>query len=141
MVSSGQFIKQVLVPNQSRLLCMAVVVLLGLYSKFHRSWYADWINNSLGGVLYVVFWCGLFDLILSQRTPKGIAIGVLLVTSLLEIMQLSRHASLEYVRSFFWGRTLIGTTFAATDFVYYIIGSFLGYFWICWIRRRGAKIY
>ena len=112
MVSSGQFIKQVLVPNQTRLLCMAGVVLLGLYSKF-----------------------------LSQRTPKGIAIGVLLVTSLLEIMQLSRHASLEYVRSFFWGRTLIGTTFAATDFVYYIIGSFLGYFWICWIRRRGAKIY
>ena len=141
MVPAGQFLRRFLVSNQTRLLCIVGVTLLGLYSKFYRGWYAAWINNSIGGVLYVVFWCGLFDLILSQRTPKGIAIGVLLVTSLLEIMQLSRHASLEYVRSFFWGRTLIGTTFAATDFVYYIIGSFLGYFWICWIRRRGAKIY
>ena len=140
MASTGQFLKQVLVPNQTRLLFLAGVILLGLYSKFYRGWYADWINNSVGGVLYVVFWCGLFDLILSQRTPKGIALSVLLVTSLLEIMQLARHASLEYVRSFFWGRTLIGTTFAATDFIYYIIGSFLGYFWVRWIRQRGVSI-
>ena len=138
MVSAAQFVRLVLVPNQSRILCLVVVTLLGLYSKFYRGWYADWINYSVRGVLYVLFWCGILDLILPQRGPKGIAISVLIVTFLLEIMQLSHHVFLEYVRSFFWGRTLIGTTFAASDFFYYVVGSFLGYFWICWIRQRGA---
>jgi len=74
MVTAGQFLKRVLVPNHSRLLCLVGVTLLGLYSKFYRGWYSDWINNSLGGVLYVVFWCGMLDLFLSQRTPKRVTV-------------------------------------------------------------------
>lgn len=140
MVYSSQFLRRLLDPKQTRLLGLVLLVVVGLCTMFYRGWSADWINNSLGGVLYVVFWCGILDLFLPRLGPKRIAVGVLVMTSLLEILQLSRHASLEYIRSFFWGRTLIGTTFAVSDFGYYIVGSFLGYFWIRWMRRRGEAL-
>ena len=103
------------------------VTCLGFYSKFHRGLAEDWINNSLGGILYVVFWIMIWDFMRPRHNAKLIAISVCLLTSTLEVLQLSQHPVLEWGRSFFLGRTLLGTTFVASDFFYYMVGGLLGY--------------
>ena len=117
-----------------KLLLIIFIVVCGLSTKFYSGPFADWVNDSAGGVFYVVFWCLLINLLRRGLSPGGITITVLLITSLLEFLQLWHPPFLEWIRSSFTGRTLIGTTFNPTDFIYYIIGSLLGY----WILRIQA---
>jgi hypothetical protein len=35
---------------------LLVTVPVGVYTKFHQGPAADWVNNSLGGVFYEIFW-------------------------------------------------------------------------------------
>ncbi len=114
----------------ARIAVLMGVTCLGFYSKFHRGLAEGWINNSLGGILYVVFWVMIWNLVRPRHDPRIIAISVFLLTSGLEILQLSRHPVLEWGRSFFIGRTLLGTTFVASDFFYYMVGGLLGYGWL-----------
>ena len=39
------------------LILILVVVPLGFATKFYRGWGDNWVSNSLGGLLYVIFWC------------------------------------------------------------------------------------
>ena len=38
-------------------LALVGLVPLGLYTKVYAGSAAAWVNNSLGGVFYVLFWC------------------------------------------------------------------------------------
>lgn len=121
-----------------RLLLLLALIVIGLYTKFHRGWNQEWVNHSLGGVFYVMFWCGFWDLISSRRSALIISVSVVVVTFGLEFLQLSQHPMLEWFRQFFVGRTLIGTTFAADDFLYYSVGGLLGYAWVRVVRGGGT---
>ena len=131
-----------LLPNCSRtggylrLAWLLFLVISGFASKFYQGWGQAWFNNSLGGVFYVTFWCSLWDFIDEKRPAFQIVVMVFCATAALEFLQLSQHPILEWVRGFFLGRTLIGTTFAPWDFFYYVIGALLGYSWMRWLRRR-----
>ncbi len=52
---------------------LLIIVPLGLYSKFYSGPAANWVNNSLGGVFYEVFWCLLIFLFADK--PWVIAIS------------------------------------------------------------------
>ena len=104
-----------------------IIVPIGFYSKFYSGPGKDWINNSLGGILYEIFWCLFIFLFLIKIKIWKIAVSVFIATCILEVMQLWHPQSLEYIRSFFLGRTLIGTSFSWFDFIYYFIGSIIGY--------------
>jgi len=123
------------VSYQARIAWLVLLIGVGLSTKFYQGWGAHWFNNSLGGVFYVVFWCLFWAFFEPKRRHSQIAIVVLGITSLLECLQLSRHPVLEWVRAYFIGRTLIGTTFAPWDFFYYVVGALLGYSWIKCMRR------
>jgi hypothetical protein len=103
---------------------------LGLYSKFYKGPAAAWVNDSLGGVFYVLFWRLLVFWLLPRVRPWRIALAVLAVTCLLEFMQLWHPSLLEGLRSFWIGQILLGTTFAWSDFPYYFIGAGLGWLWM-----------
>lgn len=103
---------------------------LGFLTKAYGGWGAEWVNNSLGGVLYVIFWCLLLRLVWPRSSSKNLAAIVLVGTSLLEVLQLWHPPFQEWVRTSFLGRTLIGTTFVPSDFLYYIIGCLVGWLWI-----------
>ncbi len=121
--------------NRWRLIWLSVLTISGFYSKFHVGWFQDWVNDSLGGVLYVVFWCAVWDLI-SHRFGAGVIAGsVFALTCGLEFLQGVRHPILEWAHGYFIGRTLLGTTFVWSDFFYYAVGGVLGYFWIEAMRR------
>ncbi|MFH0953959.1 MAG: DUF2809 domain-containing protein [Verrucomicrobiota bacterium] len=123
-------------PGSSAATRTAAVILLvlvaaaGLASKFYRGPAADWVNNSLGGVFYVVFWCLLAFLLLPRARPCLIACTVLVITCLLEFLQSWHPAWLEQLRSSFLGAALLGTSFAWSDFPYYFLGCGLGWYWM-----------
>ncbi len=112
------------------LLSAAVVVPLGFALKLYSGPAHGWVNHSLAGVTYEIFWCLALFLVWPRRSAiNRIVIGVLLATAALEMLQLWDHPWLERIRSTLAGRALIGTTFAPSDFVYYVIGTALG--WLC----------
>ena len=109
------------------LIAIALIVPLGFYTKFYSGPAAGWVNHSLGGVLYVIFWSLLFSLILPRAKAWKIVKGVFTVTCLLEFLQLWHPAFLEAVRDTFIGVTLIGNSFSWLDLIHYAAGSLLAW--------------
>ena len=112
------------------LISILIIVPLGIYSKFYSGQAARWVNDSLGGVLYVIFWCLFAFLFLSNTKPWKIATAVFAVTCFLEFLQLWHPPLLEFLRSNFVGRTILGTTFTWSDFPYYLVGCGIGWLWM-----------
>jgi hypothetical protein len=77
---------------------LVVIVPLGFYSKFYTGSGAHWVNNSLGGVFYEIFWCVLLFLFLPSNNPWFIALSVLVATCGLEFMQLWHPSFLSISR-------------------------------------------
>lgn len=117
------------------LLSLAVVVPAGWYGKVYRGPGAHWVNDSLGGVSYEILWCLVFGLCLPRCKAARIAAAVLIVTCILEFLQLWHPPLLEWLRSYFLGRTILGSTFDWWDFPYYFAGSALGWLWLRTIDR------
>ena len=113
--------------NQKRwtLLSIAIIVPLGFYSKIYTGLAAGWVNNSLGGVLYVIFWSLLFSICFIRPRAWKIAVIVLLTTCLLEFLQLWHPPFLQTIRSTFLGVSLIGNSFSWSDQLHYVIGFIL----------------
>ena len=109
---------------------LIIIIPIGFYTKFYSGPAADWVNNSLGGVFYEIFWC-LVVVFLFQKTKSGtISLIVLIVTCILEFLQLWHPPVLECIRSNFIGGTILGSSFSWSDFLYYFIGSAIGWLWL-----------
>jgi hypothetical protein len=107
------------------LISLLVLVPIGLATKFYTGPVQFWVNNSLGGVLYVVFWSILLYLFAPKLTILKNVVAVFSVTCALEVLQLWHPALLQNIRGSFFGATLLGTTFAWSDFFHYAIGAVL----------------
>ena len=118
------------------LISILIIVPLGIYSKFYSGQAENWVNNSLGGVLYVIFWCLLAFLFLSNTKPWKIAATVFIITFFLEFLQLWHPPLLEFLRSNFIGRTILGTTFTWSDFPYYLVGCGIGWLWMKSLQKH-----
>lgn len=108
-------------------LTLAALVPLGLYSKVYTGPLTGWVSNELVGIWYVVAWCLGVAFLFPRFPARKNALVVFLVTCLLEVLQLSDWYPLEWARSFWVGRLLLGTSFVWLDFMYYTIGALLGY--------------
>jgi hypothetical protein len=114
-----------LIGNRWKLLALLIIVPAGFWTKFYEGPADSWVNNSLGGVLYVIFWCLLFSILVPKAGAVVISTAVLLVTSGLEFLQLWHPPILETVRSTFLGVTLIGNSFSWMDLLHYTAGAIL----------------
>jgi hypothetical protein len=112
------------------LVSLLVIVPVGFYSKFYAGPAANWVNNSLSGVFYEIFWCLLIFLFWSEGKPWIIAASVLVATCLLEFLQLWHPPFLEFMRSYFIGQAVLGTSFTWSDFPYYFLGCGIGWLWL-----------
>ena len=113
---------------------LVVVTAMGFFSKLYRGPGEDWLNDSLAGLFYVVFWC-LAAALCWPRAPAGrIALAVLAATCALEVLQLWQPPWLQRLRATFMGAALLGTTFVASDFVYYGAGAVIGWLGVGWLR-------
>lgn len=104
-----------------------LVTVTGFATKFYSGPGGFWVNNSFSAVFYELFWCLVLFILFPSMPPWKIAATVLLVTCFLEFLQMWHPPFLQYIRSFFIGRALIGTSFTWSDFLYYAIGSGLGW--------------
>ncbi|MGD2181491.1 DUF2809 domain-containing protein [Lusitaniella coriacea] len=110
------------------LLSMLIVVPIGFWSKFYNGLGQEWFNNSLGGILYEIFWCLFFFFWIPHRKAVvQIPVWVFGITSLIEILQLWKTPILDAMRSTLIGRLFLGTTFVWSDFLYYVLGCLLGW--------------
>lgn len=116
-------------------LLLIIIIPIGFLTKFYTGPFSIWVNNSLGGVLYEIFWCLVIAFILVKINPINIALWVFVLTCLLEFLQLWHPAFLEVLRNNFMGRTILGNSFNWMDFPYYFAGSLLGYFLLIGIHR------
>ena len=116
--------------RQWTLVSLFIIVPIGFYSKFYQGPAAAWVNNSLGGLFYEIFWCLAAFLFFSKIAPWKIAAIVFFTTCALETLQLWHPDFLELIRRNFIGRTIIGTSFVWSDFLYYFVGSGIGFLWL-----------
>ena len=118
---------------------LLIIVPIGFYSKFYTGPAANWVNDSLSGVFYEIFWCILVFLFLHNTKPWIIATFVLMMTCLLEFLQLWHPPFLEFIRSYFIGRAVLGTSFTWSDFPYYFLGCSIGWLWMRWLQNAGKS--
>ena len=121
------------------LLLLVVITPLGFLTKFYSGPAEDWMNNSLGGLFYEIFWCLVVAFIFTKIKPIKIAFWVFISTCTLEFLQLLHPTFLEVIRNNFIGRTIIGNSFNWMDFPYYFIGSLLGYLILSGITKLSDK--
>ena len=117
---------------------LAVIIPLGLASKFYVGPGQFWVRGHAGGILYVVFWILLALLMWPTLSARLVALTVLGITCTLEALQLWQPSALSAVRSTFIGHALIGSTFSWWDFPNYVLGSVLGVLFVCWARARAS---
>ncbi len=116
---------------------LIIITPLGFLTKAYHGPAAHWVNDSLCGLFYVIFWCLVVFFFLPRTPPIKIALLVFFATDFIEILQLWHLPLLEYLRSYFLGRVVLGTTFAWSDFLYYALGAVLGLFWM----RKMASLF
>ena len=109
------------------LILLLLITPIGFYTKIYSGPGASWVNDSLGGVFYEIFWCLLVFLFMVNARAWVIATSVFIITCFLEVLQLWHPEFLKVIRSYFIGRTVFGTSFNLYDFIYYFIGSGIGY--------------
>jgi len=128
--------------NRRTLYAIIVLIILlpiGFLTKFYTGTAQNWVNNSLGGVFYEIFWCLIIFLVFDKLKPILIASAVFLVTCALEFTQFWKPQFLEILRENFIIRTIIGSSFSWSDFPYYIIGSIAGFALLVLIKRISEK--
>ncbi|MEJ2634488.1 MAG: DUF2809 domain-containing protein [Calditrichia bacterium] len=121
------------------LLSLAIVVPVGFYTKFYSGPGSGWVHDSLGGVFYEIFWCLSIFLFFPQINVRKIAIGVFVATCVVEFSQLWHPGFLEFLRQYFLGRTILGTSFSSSDFLWYAMGSLLGWSWLKGLKRLQSR--
>ncbi|MGF1491517.1 MAG: DUF2809 domain-containing protein [Microcoleaceae cyanobacterium] len=97
-------------------------IVLGLASKFYNGPLENWVNDSFSSIFYEMCWAFLVAFVWPALTLIQIAVGVFVLTCGLEILQLWHPPFLEAIRATLLGRLILGTTFVATDFLYYGVG-------------------
>jgi uncharacterized membrane protein len=108
---------------------------LGFLFKFYSGPGRLWFNNYGAGLLYEVFWSLVVFFFVPKRRHIGtIAVGVCIITSILETLQLWQNPFLQQLRSTFLGGALLGNTFVWWDFPHYLAGCV-----VAWLLMRAIS--
>lgn len=117
------------------LLSLLIIVPFGFSTKFYSGPASGWVNDSLGGILYVVFWSLVLFLVAPRIGPWKNAAAIFIATCIIETLQLWHPAFLQTIRRYFVGRTILGTDFSWLDMVHYGIGAIMAAGWVGWLGR------
>ena len=120
-------------------LFLILLIPIGLGTKFYCGRFAFGVNTSLSDVIYEIFWAVLIYLVFPRISIKQNIAGVFVATSILEVLQLVKTPLLTTIRSNFWGKILLGTTFVWSDFFYYAMGCMIGYIILVIHRKSIVK--
>jgi len=122
-----------------KLLILALLDPPGILTKFYAGPGSSFVNNHLGGVLYVVFFIFLASLFFPKTNALKLSLIVLAITCLLEFTQLIQTNFLNKIREYFVVHALIGSSFNMMDLPFYAIGGGIGFMSLKWVKD-GKKI-
>lgn len=117
------------------IIILLLIVPVGFYTKLYSGPFSMWVNDSLGGLFYIIFWSLLFKLFLPKVKPLKIVTIVFMITCALEFLQLWHPYFLEFLRGNFFGQTILGSSFSWLDFPYYLAGAVMSYFIISHLSK------
>lgn len=106
---------------------IAILVPLGLFTKYYDGPAAHWMHDHSGGVLYEIFWCLLTALLFPKAPIFKIISIVFISTCTLEFLQLWHPPFLTAIRSTFIGQTILGSHFDIWDIPHYALGCLIAY--------------
>jgi Protein of unknown function (DUF2809) len=121
-----------------RLIAVIALGVVGYWLRF-KAPISPEARDDVGGVAYVVFFVLVAAFIAPTVRASRLALTVLLVTCVLEFLQLWHPGWLERIRSTFIGRCLLGTTFGWSDFLPYFLGAILGWALLRVLERVGPN--
>lgn len=120
------------------ILSLLIVVVMGFFFKYYTGLAHQWFNNYGAAVFYEIFWCLFaFWFFRSTTAIKLIPVWVLMITCILELLQLWHPPLLEEIRATLIGKWLLGSTFSWWDFPHYVLGCVLGWLWLQQLQRIG----
>ena len=122
------------------LIILVILIPIGLLTKIYTGPGMSWVNYSLGGVIYVIFWSLFVSLFYRKPQVWQPALWVLLVTCILETLQLWHPQWLEAVRKTFPGRAMLGTSFSWLDFVHYGFGFIISVVLLYGFREKSDQV-
>ncbi len=100
------------------ILLAILLIPVGLFTKVYTGPFQDWVQYSLGGVLYVIFFSLVLFFLYPNLKPFINVVIIVSGTCCIEFLQLWKTQFLEYIRSFPLGRILLGTSFSVSDLIY-----------------------
>jgi hypothetical protein len=124
-VSDGDPARRILSRGRC-LFLLFILVPAGFAAKLYTGPASVWVADSFAGLLYVVFWIVAVLAVVPTLSVVRVSFTVLVITSVLEFLQRWHPPWLEPIRSTFLGHTLLGNTFAWSDFPYYLLGAIAG---------------
>lgn len=133
------WLNNLLLNRKQTIISLLVIVPIGFFTKFYSGAASEWVNDSLGGILYVIFWSLLVFLLAPKVNPLKIASIIFIITCILEFLQLWHANILEIIRSNFLGRTIIGSSFSWLDLPHYLIGAIISYMLIRYLGKMEIK--
>lgn len=119
------------------LFSLIILIPIGIFTKYYSGPGFSVINNRLGGFFYVTFGIILLGSIFVKKISVfTISLLVLILTIIVEITQLFSHPLLDYIRSFWIGKMVLGNSFSWLDIPWYILGAIVGYYWLKAITKK-----
>ncbi len=122
-----------------KIVALVIITPVGFYTKFYHGPFEDMAHQYLGGFFYVIFWALLWSLTLPRARALTVSVAVFIATCAVEFLQLWHPPFLEYLRSFFIGRTILGTSFTWYDFPWYAAGSIAACFLLTGIKKAAVS--
>ncbi|MGP1384091.1 MAG: DUF2809 domain-containing protein [Thainema sp.] len=119
---------------------VAVMIVLGIGSKFYQGVGESWVQGYSGDILYEVMWIALISFGWPRVPLWKIAVGVGIGTGFAEFSQLWHPPLLEAWRATFLGKLIFGVAFSVWDFVYYGIGCVVGWMGLRYLKRRTYRL-
>ncbi len=116
--------------KKRRILLQFLVICLPLWLsfKFYSGPYSDQVGNYLAGVLFVIIWALVIQLIQPTLRETPLLIILFLVFSALELLFWQYPGLVENFSITMGGQTIIGDSFSLNRIPYYGVGAFIGYF-------------
>lgn len=116
--------------KKRRILLQFLVICLPLWLsfKFYNGPYSEQVGNYLAGVLFVIIWALVIQLIKPTLREAPLLIILFLVFSALELLFWQYPGLVENFSITMGGQTLIGDIFSLNRIPYYGVGAFIGYF-------------
>jgi glycopeptide antibiotics resistance protein len=118
------------------LVCIVLIVPFGYNIRFATGLGSPLLQDIIGSLAYQILLMLVVTFFYPRLSLVKTAVGVFLVSSVLEVLQLWQPPLLQAIRATWAGRVFLGNTFTWADFPPYALGSLLGWVGLRSLRQR-----